>query len=93
MNINVKDIADVGVGLAALIIFFYLGRIFLEGYFREKAAARETAGMCDPNVIEVIQNNTKVMDKLSELMNKIITDQSRQEQKVDELLARARESK
>ena len=90
---TVKDFAEVGMGIAALYIVFCLAKTFLEGYFTEKAASRENPAGCDPNILDVIQNNTKVMDKLSDLMNKIITDQSRQEAKVDELLARAREQK
>jgi len=78
------------MGIAALYIIFYLAKAFLEGYFAEKAAHRESSAGCDPNIINVVQNNTKVMDKLSDLMNKIITDQGRQETKIDELLAKAR---
>lgn len=97
---NPKDFVDVGFGLAALFVVFKLGGSFLDGYFKEKAAeraaredSRESEGRCDPNILEVIQNNTRVMDKLSELMQKIITSQKQQDVKIDELLARAREHK
>lgn len=90
---DLKAFSEVGIGLAALFVFFKLGSAFLEGYFREKSAKRETEGHCDPNIIEVIQNNTRVMDKLSELLQKILTGQKQQDIKIDELLARAREHK
>jgi len=88
--LTVKDFAEVGMGIAAMYIIFSLGKTFLEGYFQEKKAARESSGGCDPNIIDVIQNNTRVMDKLSDLMNKILTGQREQDVKMDELLAHAR---
>lgn len=90
---NPKDFAEVGIGIVALIVFFKLGSTFLDGYFKEKSAKRETEGQCDPNILEVIQNNTRVMDKLSDLLQKILTGQEKQNVKIDELLARAREHK
>lgn len=90
---DLKAFSEVGMGLAALFVFFKLGSAFLDGYFKEKSAKRESAGQCDPNIIEVVQNNTRVMDKLSELLQKILTAQQKQDVKIDELLARAREHK
>ena len=93
---DLKTFSEVGVAAAALYVIFKLGCTFLDGYFQEKNAERETkkdsmTGHCDPNIIEVIQNNTRVMDKLSDLMQKIITGQKQQDIKMDELLAHARQ--
>lgn len=93
MTMDIKTFSEVGVAAAALYIVFKLGSAFLDGYFKEKTASREAKGGCDPNIIEVIQNNTKVMDKLSDLMNKLLTGQREQAVQMEELLARAREQK
>jgi hypothetical protein len=82
--LTVKDFAEVGFGMAALFVIFKLGCTFLDGYFKGKAAG------CDPNIIEVINNNTRVVDKLSDLMNKVLTGQREQAVQMDELLSHAR---
>ena len=82
-----EKIAEYGVTFVAIMAIVFLGKLFIDGYFRERAAKKDA---CDPNLIEVVQNNTRVMEQIIVLIQDVKVDLVEQRTKMDELLARVR---
>lgn len=89
----VEKVAEYGIGILALVVVFWLGKIFLEGYFVDQKAKLEAAGKSDPAVVDVIEKNTKAFEQMTSLIHIIQVSVVEQGVKLDELLARARGSK
>ena len=71
------ELAQYGIGFFAVGGLIYLSAI----YFKNKNSA---------DLKEVVKNNTKAMNGLTTVLNSIQINLARQEQKIDELLERAR---
>ena len=71
------ELAQYGIGFFAVGGLIYLSTIYL----KSKNSA---------DLKEVVKNNTKAMNGLTTVLNSIQISLARQEQKIDELLERAR---
>lgn len=74
------ELAQYGIGVLAIGVIAYLGQQYFSS--QQKQA--------DPGIVEVIQNNTRVMEQLTGLLQGIKVDMAEQGAKIDELLARVR---
>lgn len=88
----VEKVADYGAAILAIAAFFWLGKVFVEGYFAEQKAKRESVVRCDASILSVIEKNTKAFEQMTSLMGTMQVCIEKQDVKIDELLARARES-
>jgi len=71
------ELAQYGIGFFAVGGLIYLSTIYLK--YKNSADLKE-----------VVKNNTKAMNGLTTVLNSIQINLARQEQKIDELLERAR---
>lgn len=91
------EIAQYGIATFALAGVFYLAVIIMRknggthDYYNNSTNKRNNAEFSV--LVEVIKNNTKALEQVTEVVQALRVDQARQEQKVDELLSKARTGK
>lgn len=77
-----EKLAEISIGALAVGGLIYLGVLFITNWFKQK----------DNPLSEVVQNNTKAMEKLTDFIQDVRLEVAKQGEKIDELVARARQS-